>query len=121
MIDPARFVYAIRQTESHGDPNALGDDGRAFTSIQCHPPWLWQWASALNLPPRLGETWDEFACRVLAAFAARHAGWPSAELAMYYHKGHPIGVGGYGWDSSYANRFVAYWNQYPENQTDGPA
>jgi hypothetical protein len=122
-IDASRFVYAIRQTESGGNPLAIGDDGRAWTSIQCHPPWLWQWASALNVPPRLGESWDAWAIRVLWAFAWHHRAWDPVALAMYFHVGHACQPSDLDWSDDYAARFTRNWASYPDarNQNGDPA
>ncbi len=100
-----QFARAISETESHRNPRAYGDGGRALTSFQCHAAWLLQWAAALLLNPLVSETWESFVGRVVAAFFEHHFGWAPVDLAMYYHRGHAVRRTDNDWDSAYEDRF----------------
>ena len=106
MTDPEKFARAIALTESNADPHAYGDNGQALTSFQCHPAWVWQWATKLSISPRVSQTWESWIGDVVIAFYQHCAGLKltPVEAAMYYHLGHV------GKDDSYGNRFLTHWN-----------
>lgn len=123
MIDDLRFMRAIRMTESRGEACAVGDAGRAWTSVQCHPAWLAQWARDTDTWPTLGDTWDDWTCKVVQAFARKHSDTAPISLAMYYHLGHWSATCDFDWDADYAHRFEGWWAVFaaPQSQKDGPA
>ncbi len=106
-MTPAQWTETIRQVESGGHANSIGDGGRAFSSYQVHPDWLWQWATTLSIEPKLNERWDDWIGRVVLEFAQFHSAWDPLELAMYFHLGHRSHPDKADWDKAYADRFIA--------------
>lgn len=104
-MTPNQWARAIQLTESDGWRDAIGDDGRAITSYQVHPDWLWQWATVLSMEPFLNERWDDFVGRVVLAYATAHVHVDPVELAMRFHLGHVSTPESSDWDQNYADRF----------------
>lgn len=107
-MDFATFVHKLAVTESGDNPNIkLGDEGRALGRWQCHPDRAWDEAHRYGIAPHLGETWDSFIHRVLAAMyeARTKQGHSPTVIAMYWHVGHFTMPGDGDWDHDYAARF----------------
>lgn len=101
------FSELIARVESHKNPRAFGDGGRALTSYQVHPAWLFEWAIKLRVSPQINDTWDEFVARVIDIFAvhAYSLGLTAVEAAMYFHLGHiTFRTKSPDWDNDYAEK-----------------
>lgn len=108
MTTGDQFLKAIAIIESHDNPEAWGDHGRAMGRWQVHPDRLWCEAMRFDIEPKLGETWDQLVGRVLRA--VWHLGMMSQlpiNIAMYWHLGHWTYPDKPDWDKEYAARFVA--------------
>lgn len=102
-------VAALARIESNQNPYQWGDGGRAMGRFQLHPDWLFGWAGHYHLSPKLGETWDSFAMRVVEWFVASHEEqeYGPLEIAMKFHVGHVVrSAADPDWDQEYADRFT---------------
>lgn len=108
MTTVDQFLKALAVVESHDDPEAWGDAGRAMGRWQVHPDRLWQEMHTYTISPVLGETWDQLVARVVRAmFNFFQAEKPPEQIAMYWHLGHWWGPTHEDWDKKYAARFGA--------------
>lgn len=86
---PARsLLAAIRQVESGGDDNAVGDGGRALGSFQC---WRGAWQDAtkygkVNWPYSDARDANK-AAQVVLWYAARYGAKTDREVALCWHWG----------------------------------
>ncbi len=113
-MTPQQFSHALGITESRGDPKAWGDDTHgtrhalAMGRWQVHPAWVWDHTDNPEAKPAELESWDAWIERLVEIFAAR---WlpliPPVEIAMWFHLGHRVEQNETGWDSEYAQRFIA--------------
>lgn len=101
-----QFSELISRVESNHNPHAYGDGGRALTSYQVHPAWLFEWTFKLRVSPRVNDTWDEFVARVIDVFAVHvfGLGLTVTEGAMYFHLGHITFATSPDWDHAYAEK-----------------
>lgn len=90
----ARLLDAIRQVESGGDNNAVGDSGKAIGPYQIHRRY-WQDACAYDrtLSERSYEACfdPEYARRVVVAYLRRYGKGLSDEQLARIHNGGPQG------------------------------
>ena len=109
MMTPQQFAQALRMTESLGNPRAWGDADEALTSYQVHPAWLWDRIDRFHLEPAVTETWESWIGRYVEAFYDSY--WPlmsEVQIAMFFHRGHPVEVADRDWDVPYAARFAKF-------------
>lgn len=112
MMTPEKFLLALRCTESNNDPHAFGDAGKALTSMQVHPAWLWDQIQRFKLRPVPGETWEDWVGRYVMAFYIANTNVLSdVEVIMYFHKGHITDPAQDDWDRAYADRFSMFANR----------
>lgn len=107
---PARatpeLLDAIRQVESHGNDNAVGDNGKAIGPYQI---WYTYWKDAVEFDKTLGGSYKDcynpdYARRVVIAYLTRYAPKNATmEDLARIHNGGPQG---------YKNsKTIKYWNK----------
>ncbi len=106
MTTVEQFLDALAQVESANNPEAWGDGGRAMGRWQVHPARLFDEARRYDLFPTNTETWDQFVKRVLIRIYNHYATRIEARtIAMYWHLGHWVQPGEWGWDIQYEQKF----------------
>lgn len=91
--DVAGYMSAIRQVESSGNDNAVGDKGKAIGPYQIHRDY---WKDALEYDPSIGGKYsdcfnEEYARKVVIAYMSRYApNWNLSTIAGI-HNGGPKG------------------------------
>lgn len=107
-----RFLDAIMMVESGGDPNAVGDGGKAIGAFQIHRGY---WKDAVAFDKTLGGTYNDcfdpaYARRVVVAYMRRYApaGATMEDMARLHNGGCNIfkRKGSKAWDAT-----TAYWNK----------
>lgn len=99
-------MEAIRQVESHGNPNLVGDNGKAIGSFQI---WRTYWQDAVEHDSSIGGKYedcknDEYAKRIILAYWDRYAPKNATdEQLARIHNGGPQG-----WKNP---KTVKYWNK----------
>ena len=102
----AKLLEAIRQVESHGNPNLVGDNGKAIGSFQI---WRTYWQDAVEHDKTIGGKYedcknDEYAKRIVLAYWDRYAPKNATnEQLARIHNGGPQG-----WKNS---NTIKYWNK----------
>jgi hypothetical protein len=102
----AKLLEAIRQVESHGNPNLVGDNGKAIGSFQI---WRTYWKDAVEHDKTIGGKYedcknDEYAKRIVLAYWDRYAPKNATnEQLARIHNGGPQG-----WKNS---NTIKYWNK----------
>jgi len=102
----AKLLEAIRQVESHGNPNLVGDNGKAIGSFQI---WRTYWHDAVEHDKTIGGKYedcknDEYAKRIILAYWDRYAPKNATdEQLARIHNGGPQG-----WKNS---NTIKYWNK----------
>jgi hypothetical protein len=109
---PSDFLDAIMMVESGGDPNAVGDGGKAIGAFQIHRGY---WKDAVAFDKTLGGTYHDcfdpaYARRVVVAYMRRYApaGATMEDMARLHNGGCNIlkRKGSKAWDAT-----TAYWNK----------
>ena len=107
-----RFLDAVMMVESGGDPNAVGDGGKAIGAFQIHRGY---WKDAVAFDKTLGGTYNDcfdpaYARRVVVAYMRRYApaGATMEDMARLHNGGCNIfkRKGSKAWDAT-----TAYWNK----------
>jgi hypothetical protein len=102
----AKLLEAIRQVESHGNPNLVGDNGKAIGSFQI---WRTYWQDAVEHDKTIGGKYEdckneEYAKRIVLAYWDRYAPKNATnEQLARIHNGGPQG-----WKNS---NTIKYWNK----------
>lgn len=94
--DMVRLLAAIKQVESGGDANAIGDQGKALGVYQI---WESYWRDAVAYVPSIGGCYQDckdpkYAEFVVRAYLARYApkrGTVTLEMLARIHNGGPRG------------------------------
>jgi hypothetical protein len=94
--DMVRLLAAIKQVESGGDANAIGDQGKALGAYQI---WESYWRDAVVYVPSIGGCYQDckdpkYAEFVVRAYLARYApkrGTVTLEMLARIHNGGPRG------------------------------
>lgn len=87
-------MEAIRQVETRGNPNAVGDNGKAIGSYQI---WRTYWQDAVEHDKSIGGSYedckkDEYAKRIIVAYWDRYAPKNATdEQLARIHNGGPKG------------------------------
>jgi hypothetical protein len=90
----AKLLEAIRQVESRGNPNAVGDNGKAIGSYQI---WRTYWQDAVEHDKSIGGVYencknDAYAKRIILAYWDRYAPKDATdEQLARIHNGGPKG------------------------------
>ena len=90
----AKLLEAIRQVETHGNPNLVGDNGKAIGSFQI---WRVYWQDAIEHDKTIGGKYedcknDEYAKRIIIAYWDRYAPKNATnEQLARIHNGGPQG------------------------------
>lgn len=108
MTDFEKFAHALALTETLNNPQAFGDDGRAYGRWQMHPAFVAEWAPTER---DVNETWDGLFRDTLENFYLKRtrAGVPLHILVMEFHLGvHAVASGE--WDSKYGLRFAEFYD-----------
>lgn len=106
-----RLLNAIRQVESGGREDLVGDGGRAIGPYQIHRAY---WVDAVRADPSLGGKYEDckreaYARRVVRAYLTHHGkGKTSEQMARMHNGGCGIlkRVGSAAW-----HRTTQYWNR----------
>ena len=106
-----RLLDAIRQVESGGREDLVGDGGRAIGPYQIHRAY---WTDAVRADPRLGGKYEDckreaYARRVVRAYLSHYGkGKTSEQLARMHNGGRAIfkRVGSAAW-----HRTTRYWQK----------
>lgn len=108
MTTVDQFLKALAVVESHDDPEAWGDAGRAMGRWQVHPDRLWHEMQHGLIFPKLGETWDQLVARVLRTIWQFYFDKVTPlEIAMYWHVGHWVTPTDSTWDKKYEAKYIA--------------
>jgi len=94
--DMVRLLAAIKQVESGGNPNAIGDQGKALGAYQI---WKSYWQDGIAYVPSIGGCYEDckdpkYAEFVVRAYLARYApkrGTVTLEMLARIHNGGPRG------------------------------
>ena len=94
--DMVRLLAAIKQVESGGNPNAIGDQGRALGVYQI---WKSYWQDGVAYVPSIGGCYQDckdpkYAEFVVRAYLSRYApkrGTVTLEMLARIHNGGPRG------------------------------
>ena len=100
------LLTAIRQVESNGNDNAVGDNGKAIGPYQI---WYSYWKDAVEYDKTLGGCYEdcykpEYARRVVIAYLSRYA--PKNATAQDLARIHNGGPKGYK-----NSKTIKYWNK----------
>lgn len=91
--DVERILDAIEQVESSGNPNAVGDGGKAIGAFQIHRAY---WQDAVEFDPSIGGVYEDcfdpqYARRIVIAYLTRYCKEWTDENVARIHNGGPSG------------------------------
>lgn len=91
--DVERILDAIEQVESSGNPNAVGDGGKAIGAFQIHRAY---WKDAVEFDPSIGGVYEDcfdpqYSRRIVVAYLTRYCKEWTDENVARIHNGGPSG------------------------------